>query len=227
MQTIHQISTWFSLALVLVGPAKSQPEPLPPPPLQISGVQVTPLNQLQIPDNAKLEIGSKIAKQSGKQVVEVAPSEIPDIDETVGKHIGQLEQVSKIAQERGLHLRPANIDRSPLKDHSFKGAQTAGAKISTGWTGLLRVFKSPKMGHIVLEELDFSASGGGVMLIAELVNENVNGFPAILLSQQAGKSKTLTTLTWASNTKRYRLRAKGVDDETREALLNIARTLVD
>lgn len=224
---------WAFISLILAGGVTfaqtgRPPTPTPPPPpIVMSGIQVVPLDQHDLPEQAKAEIRSRIERQKQGKVVMSSEAEVPDLDATVQKNARKLVSIDKLQQEVGLHGRPSDVTRSQLGKYALIGASQAGTRISSGWTGLTRVFNAPQVGHIVLEEIDLGASGGGATIIQELINERVGDYPAILLSQKASNHRSLTTLTWFSTTKRYRLRAKGLDDATRNALLQIARGISD
>lgn len=150
---------------------------------------------------------------------------MPDFEASIDRVIPQLRPYQTLMNEKQLAVRPAQLHATELDGAQELGAVLAGTKLENGWTGLVRVFHLPKFGFITLEELDFGATGGGIGIVAELVNNNVNGQPAVLLSQRTASGRSLTTLSWASSTKRYKLKTKEVDDIAREYLVDVARNI--
>jgi hypothetical protein len=78
-----------------------------------------------------------------------------------------------------------------------------------------------------LDELDYVASGSGFSLTKEMLNADVNGNPATAVSQRARGNRTMTTVTWVTSSKRYRLRVKQVGHDVKQRLLEIARSIND
>ncbi|MBL1260478.1 MAG: hypothetical protein COB33_008105 [Thiotrichaceae bacterium] len=104
-----------------------------------------------------------------------------------------------------LKIMPANLDASPLRQATLLGASASGGYTEDGWTGLNRIFIVPKLGIVGLEELDFLASEGGMAFIEEAINQDVNGYPAILSVKQSRSKKGLSELTWATDRKIFTL----------------------
>lgn len=61
----------------------------------------------------------------------------------------------------------------------------------------------------MIRETDF-ASGIGVAIPAEAINENVNGYPAILNIMKSEDGNALTTLSWFTDTKMYTITKSGI-----------------
>lgn len=196
-------------------------------PAQVKGVQIVSIDNQPVPDEFKVRVKKKALAMRTKDVVDADDNEIPDFDVVVADVGRKLRPFDATFVDTVLHIRPANLERSSLNGAKIIGAHEGGTKLPTGWTGLTRVIVEPTLGKIVLDELDFVASGSGFSLTKEMLNSDVNGNPATVLSQRTHGDRTMTTVTWVTSSKRYRLRAKQVGHDVKEKLLEIARSISD
>jgi len=198
--------------------------PLPTPP---QGVQIVSIDHQAVPDAFKARVKKKALAMQTKDVLDAEDNEVPDFEAVVADVGKKLRPFDATLVDTLLHIRPANLERSSLSGAKVIGAHEGGTKLPTGWTGLTRVIAAPALGKIVLDELDYVASGSGFALTKEMLNADVNGNPATAVSLRTRGNRTMTTVTWVTLNKRYRLRAKPVGHDVKEKLLEIARSIHD
>jgi len=75
--------------------------------------------------------------------------------------------------------------------------------------GLSRVYSLNDKSFFMIRETEF-ASGIAVAIPAEAINENVNGYPAILNIMKSVDGNALTTLSWFTDTKMYTITKSGI-----------------
>lgn len=108
------------------------------------------------------------------------------------------------------------------------GAVPSGIKTTEGWTAVSRLIVEPKLGLMMLEEIDYVASGGGLTMIKEAINEDINGRPAIFRAKTSHGGKSITELTWATDQKIYTLSSnRSVKGGALDAMLGFAKNLHD
>lgn len=131
-------------------------------------------------------------------------------DDAVG-YIEKAQQDASLKswqETRGkLKVNAALVQGQQFDDAGLKmlGAVTGGTLAPEGWTAVSRLFVAPGVGVTMLEEIDYVAAGGGLMMIKEAINHEVNGHPAILRVKKGRSGKAVTELTWASAGKIYTL----------------------
>ena len=192
----------------------------------VSGVRVEPLANHEVPEALKNQARQEI-EQHGKQGYTDASEEAVSY---LGRAVaaaqrsgdGSLRSMEQIAGS--LAISPASLSGTDLETAKLLGASTAGAYKKEGWTGLVRVFVAPGLGPVVLEEFDFVAGGGGLVMIKEAVNEDINGYPAILRMKKSLSGKSVTELTWVSDRKIFTMRANpAVNGKKADELVKIAK----
>ena len=146
-------------------------------------------------------------------------------DETEKGYIEATEEEVEVLKRSKMHLHPMNDVRGllefepvSLKDTPFKRFRLEGGypegrimdDTGTRWVEVVRIFAMPNGSLVELRENDFFISGGGGSYVArEALNENVNGFPAVLSVQQSPSGSGLSSLSWESTTTGYTLRMEG------------------
>lgn len=139
----------------------------------------------------------------------------------------KLKPMTEVAPK--LKVNPANLGSSPLGQAVLLGATASGGLPieGEGWTGLDRIFVVPKFGLVGLNEVDYIASQGGMVFIQEAINQDVNGFPAILSVKQSRSNKGFTELTWATDKKIYTLSTNRAlkDQKSVDEFLTLARSI--
>lgn len=72
------------------------------------------------------------------------------------------------------------------------------------------------------------AAGGGLMMIKEAINEDVNGYPAILRVRKGLSKKAVSELTWATDQKIYTLSTNSaLQGKNLASFIDLARKLSD
>ena len=126
-----------------------------------------------------------------------------------------------------LKISLVDLNQSLFDGLRLEGVITGGPTKEGPWTSATRVFSSEEGYVIMLSEWDFVGDGGGVVLQKEMVNEKVNGRPAILTIHRAPSGQGYTDLVWYTDQKEYILSASGNQKESisRDRLLAMARSV--
>lgn len=167
------------------------------------GITVLPLDQHPVPDVLKTQARLELTQMKDKGYVDATEDSVSYLDKAKEDMDKRLKPMAEVAPK--LKLSPANLGSSSLGQAVLLGATASGGYTEEGWTGLNRIFVVPKMGIVGLEEVDYIASQGGMAFIKEAINQDVNGFPAILSVKKSRSNKGLTELTWATDRKIYTL----------------------
>jgi hypothetical protein len=174
-----------------------------------------------VKENARAQV--RLMKEH--KVMPVSDHRIPDFAGMESEHRAHKAQVAQLLAEKKINISPANVDATSLRGESVLGAIPSGVLMKESWTGLSRMFNHPHLGRVILEETDLAKAGGGAVFTKEMINADVNGEPAVLLSMQGSPKRSETSLMWFSNGVLYLLRTPKVDDRARDELLNIAQHL--
>lgn len=78
-------------------------------------------------------------------------------------------------------------------------------KETAKWTLVMRYFSLANGDILMLSEFDYQAAKISAIFPAELVNENINGSPAMLITKKTTAGKYFTTLKWFTENKLYTL----------------------
>jgi hypothetical protein len=130
-----------------------------------------------------------------------------------------------IEKEIGFHL--SALQRTPFAGLSFKGYSLEGAERPA--LRATRVFRSDKGQLIALTEWDYVTAGGGMLLLREYLNADINGTPGTIALRRGPEGNSVWQLTWATAKKEYGLYMTGVgpDAEMQDEILRFARSLQD
>ena len=167
------------------------------------GITILPLDKHPVPDVMKTQARLELKEMSERGYVDSTEEAVSYLDKAKQNKDNRLKPMKEVAPK--LKIVPANIASSALGNANFLGAAASGGHTEEGWTGLDRVFVVPKLGIVGLNEIDYIESQGGMAFIEEAINQEVNGFPAILRVKQSRSKKGLTELTWATDRKIYTL----------------------
>ena len=171
----------------------------------------------------KLRDQARLIKQH--KVIPVSDHQVPDFADIEAAHTIQKKGASMSAAELPITFTPANIDGTSLRGGALSGGITHGILVKDSWTGLSRIFSHPHLGRVLFEETDLVTGGGGVSFTKEMINADINGAPAVILSKQGSEKKAMTRLTWFANGMLYELSAPRIEDISRDELLEIARQI--
>ena len=160
-------------------PTQAAGTPLDQPPMSTS-VVIEALDKQPVPDDFKNMARKEIDQMSTQGHVDVPDDAIGQIENAEKNADGALKPWAEIRSK--LKISPASVQGKQFDDAGLKvlGAATGGTLTAEGWTAVSRLFVAPGVGVSMLEEIDYVASGGGLMMIKEVINEDVNGHPAIL-----------------------------------------------
>lgn len=200
------------------------------PPSAVSGVRVEPLANHEVPEVLKNQARHEIEQHGKHGYTDASEESVSYLDRAVataqGTGKGGLKSMEQIFST--LAISPASLSGTDLEKAKLLGASTAGAYRNEGWTGLVRVFVAPGLGPVVLEEYDFVAGGGGLVMIKEAVNENINGYPAVLRVKKSLSGKSVAELTWVSDRKIFTMRANPAANARKgDDLVRIAKDITN
>ena len=159
------------------------------------------------------------------KVIPVSDHQVSDFVALEADHRARGKQFDKLIADKKLKFAPANLDGTPLRGQTMASAIPAGVYGNGSWSGLSRMFHHPGLRYVILEETHLAMTGGGATFTKEMINADVNGAPAILLSEQGGPKKSETSLMWFADGVLYLLRTPGVTDRSRDELVEIARRI--
>ncbi len=167
------------------------------------GITILPLDQQPVPDVLKNQAKLALEQMKYQGYVDATEDAVSYLDGAKEDKDKRLKPMAEVAPK--LKVSPANLGSSPLGQAVLLGAVASGGHTEEGWTGLNRIFVVPKLGLVGLDEVDYIASQGGAAFIKEAINQDVNGFPAMLSVQKSRSNKGMTELTWATKQKIYTL----------------------
>jgi len=190
-----------------------------------TGITILPLDQHPVPDVLKTQARLELTQMKDKGYVDSTEDAVSYLDKAKEDKDKRLKSMAEVAPK--LRINPANVESSPLGQAVLLGATASGGYTEEGWTGLNRIFVVPKLGLVGLDEVDYVASQGGMDFIKEAINQNVNGFPAILTVKKSRSNKGLTELTWADDRKIYTLSTNRAlkDQKSIDEFLALARSI--
>jgi hypothetical protein len=184
---------------------------------------VKSIDEQELSPSIKEDTRALVRLMREHKVIPVSDHRVPDFAAAEADHRAHRAQLSQLIAEGTINFSPANVDATSLRVQTMVGAIPCGVYVKNSWTGLSRMFHHPDLGDVVLEETDLAKTGGGAIFTKEMINADVNGAPAVLLSMQGSAKRSETSLMWFSNGVLYLLRTPGVDDKSRDELLDIAR----
>jgi len=173
----------------------------------------------------RAESRKNIKDEAEKGYVEVGEEQVQGLE--LSKTL-----VRPMSDVRGiLDFEPVSLKGTPFEALRLEGGYPEGGSVEetgTRWGVIARIFTMPNGSLVGLRENDFFTSGGGGSYIArEALNENVNGFPAVLSVIQSPSGKSLSEISWQTTTTGYHLTMEGNVRENgqHELLLDMARSI--
>lgn len=194
-------------------------------PAVATGITILPLDQHPVPEVLKNQARLELTQMKSKGYVDATEDSVSYLDRAKEDKDKKLKPMTEVAPK--LKVIPANLGSSPLSQAVLLGATASGGLTEEGWTGLNRIFVVPKVGLVELNEIDYIDSQGGMAFIKEAINQDVNGYPAILSVKQSRSNKGLTQLTWATDQKIYTLSVNRAlkDQKSIDEFLALARSI--
>lgn len=188
-------------------------------------LSVKSIEEQELDPAIKEKVREQVRLMKQHKVIPVSDHRVPDFSAIEADHRSRGKAFDKLVADKKLKFSPANIDATALKGQTMAGAIPSGIYTNQSWSGVSRMFHHPGLRYVILEETDLAKTGGGATFTKEMINADVNGAPAILLSKQGGPKKSESSLMWFSDGVLYLLRTPGVNDKAREELLEIAKSI--
>ena len=190
-----------------------------------TGITILPLEQHPVPDLLRTQARLEFTQMKERGYVDATEDAVSFLDKAKEDKDKRLKTMVEVAPK--LKVSPADMRASPLGQATLLGATESGGYTEEGWTGLDRLFVVPKFGLVGLNEVDYVASQGGIAFIKEAINQDVNGYPAILSVKQSRGNKGLTELTWATDRKIYSLSTNRAlkNKQSIDSFMELARSI--
>ncbi len=198
------------------------------PEVGLKGVRIISIDEQPIPQDAKDLVKKMNHEMLTKGYVDASDEEVKHIENfKKPKHKDEVEPMEKVAGK--INFKPASLKSTHLKNARFEGAVSHGTSVDEQWNMLTRIFTMSDGSILELEEWDYVSSGGGALVTKEMINQSINGNPAVLIVRKSQGGKKLTELAWYTDRKGYVLRTS-VDVGKKKSLedfLDIARSISD
>jgi len=101
------------------------------------------------------------------------------------------------------------IDSTPFSELTFHGVAATSVNVDGQVIGITRVFSLKNKTMLTLEEWNYAASDGRVVMHEEFINQSVNGYPAIVTVRKNSKGRATSSIQWAKDEKLSTLTMSG------------------
>lgn len=108
-----------------------------------------------------------------------------------------------------LTFEPVSLRNTPFEGFRLEGGLPSGGYHDGKLTTVTRIFTTQTGAIIQLIESDLITSGGYSVYSKEAINENINGFPAVLVVEQSPSGNAVTSMLWTTTTTDYTLEMEG------------------
>jgi hypothetical protein len=190
-----------------------------------SGVHFLSIDEQNLPPELKSKLHEQAKLMKQHKVIPVSDNQVFDFALADKEHTSKKKKGIGVLAEPPLTFTPASIEQTSLKSGQYLGSTTHSGLYRGAWTGYSRLYSHPRLGRVMFEEMDVATGDSGVTISKEMINADVNGAPAVMVSLQGSEKKGITRLTWVSKGMDYELSAPRVDDKSRDELLEIARQI--
>jgi hypothetical protein len=190
-----------------------------------SGVHFLSIDEQNLPLEIKSKLHERAKLMKQHKVIPVNDSQILDFAVLEEEHVFKKKEGTTVFAEPSVTFTPADIEQTSLKSGQYLGSTTHSGFYHGAWTGLSRLYTHPRLGRVMFDEMDVATGDAGVTFSKEMINADVNGAPAVMVSLQGSENKAITRLTWVSKGMDYELSAPRVDEKSRDELLEIARQI--
>jgi len=194
-----------------------------------SGGKVSVIAIGQLPAKA----GQVMAGQKKRLDKSSTTSGVLEYTDLEDAHVSDLKRMAAFVKSPAQLADKVLVKLSKLgdeyKDYKLIGLLPEGTIPRGPWTWMSRLFEGPNNTFVRLSEWDFKADDGGILLIKEFLNQEVNGVPATLSLSLAKSGRALWSLTWVRDGKQYTLdlsAPKSVVDH-KAKILRLAESLSD
>lgn len=198
------------------------------PEVVLEGVRIVSIDEQPIPNDAKILAKKMNHEMLTNGYIEATEEEVRHVEKFKDpKHKDEVEPMEKVVGK--INFKPASLKATSLRKARFEGAVSHGTLNDDQWNMLTRIFTMSDGSIVELEEWDYVLSGGGALMTKEMINQSINGNPAVLIVRKGQSGKKLTELAWYTDRKGYVLRISGDIGKKKslEAFLDIARSISD
>lgn len=170
-----------------------------------SGVNIVSIEEQPIPEVYKEQTRKLKQDMDDHGYGDASENEVTEIERYLSpENKNQLKPLSNVIDK--ITFKPADLDTIPsFKEGKLLGSIEHGAYVDGKWTGLTRLYEIPDLGTIKVSENNYVAANGGIQLAKELINMDVNGFPAEYTVQESASGKALTNILWVTPNTEYNL----------------------
>ena len=192
----------------------------------LQGVRIVPLAEQNLPPTLRNVYSQNISQMNRQGYVE-----IKKVSNRYDKLAKDSKKLLKPLNEikRNLAIQPAELKDSSLNLPNAKllGARLSGTLVDGKATGVFRLMVVPGLGVVGLNEVDYSLSFGGMSLIEEAINHEINGNPAVLTVKRIKGNNGESELIWATNSKIYTLTSNKalVGDKSVQKFIDFANSI--
>ena len=129
--------------------------------------------------------------------------------------------------KKEIGFRMSTLANTPFAALSFKGYSLEGPDKPV--LRAARVFRADNGQLVVLTEWDYVGAGGGMLLLREYLNADINGTPGTIAFRRAPNGDSVWQLSWATPKKEFTLYITGVgsDEDMQASMMRFARSLRD
>lgn len=166
-------------------------------------LRIVPLSEFSAPVSIKEDIANG-ARNRAEGPIAAAPGTIPSLSAIVSSLKGDGSTRSNIVTHPT--FEPTDLSLTPLGHGQLIATHIAGVVNGDGsHTGLARYFFVPAIGVVEFSEDDYVAAGTTITLVAESLNVEVNGVPAMSWTAQSPEGPGKATLSWVTQSRAFRL----------------------
>ncbi|WP_221900045.1 hypothetical protein [Bathymodiolus platifrons methanotrophic gill symbiont] len=191
------------------------------------GVSIVSYEDQPIPQLFKDMTKKAVEEMEERGYASAEESEVREVNYALEPHLKHLMLSYEDAANQ-LVIEPVNLEDTPFKEGELIGARISGSYQDGKWTNISRFYKFDDLGVVKFFENDYVTSKGRVQKAKELINEEVNGVPAIYRVNVSKSGAALTLVSWATDSKDYKLYVEknGAKDESvKQRLLELARSI--
>ncbi|ARQ90243.1 hypothetical protein [Stenotrophomonas maltophilia] len=163
-------------------------------------LEIVSLKDYSAPAEVKKKIANGIQSRS-LGPLEVAEGTIPSASTLASSTHTRIRSDAELKEK--LSYAPADLSRSPVGPAELLSIEPTGAISNGKSTGLIRTYRIPGSGILVLSEDDYVASQTRITLIRETLNSSVNGTPARTYSARSKDGKGKVELRWVTPQRSY------------------------
>ncbi len=196
-----------------------------------------PIDDMSLPPELKTQVKQRIQEEAEKGYYTVTEKEDGDFqtfeqyqNEIHSSRPRLLQSIEEMQERYDLMIKPASLEKTPFEKFRFIGASPEVLNMNGQVSFINRVFTTPEGGVVELKEFDYRVAGtGGGVTVKELINAEVNDYPAIFSVAKNGSGKAMSMMTWATENKSYTVTMEGNvrENGSVEQFFALARSIKD